>query len=109
MSELNNDPEYLRGLVQAMQQQRDQANNVIAHQATILGARDQQLKTAQDQLDRAVKRIVELQGQDKISAAENASNARQQNPEAQIGVGGFEPNTDRTKVDTLLAESPPYR
>lgn len=44
--ELNpNDPKYLQALVQGLQQQRNQANDTIAHLAATAAQKDEQIKT----------------------------------------------------------------
>ena len=61
MNEVNpNDPKYLAGLVQGLQQQRDQANNTIAHLAAVANMKDAQIEQNQKALTELQRRFDEL-------------------------------------------------
>jgi|HubBroStandDraft_2_1064218.scaffolds.fasta_scaffold46614_2 hypothetical protein len=51
-----NDPQYLQGLINSLQQQRNQANDTIAHLAVLNSTKDQKLA------DQA-KRIADLEAE----------------------------------------------
>lgn len=54
-----NDPKYLAALVQGLQQQRNQANDTIAHLASVNALKDEQIKALQDE-NAAMRRALDV-------------------------------------------------
>jgi hypothetical protein len=52
-----NDPQYLQSLVQGLQQQRNTANDTIAHLAALNGWKDQKITELENSLKAAIQKV----------------------------------------------------